>query len=272
MSVENGKVDQPQWPIYIVSLVRATERRARCTATMERLGLAFEFFDAVEGAQLANGETAQVYDAERNTRLYKHPLTRPEIGCTLSHLALWQRIAAGESGGAFILEDDFEASPDLPAILTAISTANLENAMIKLFASRPAKGTNIGPITAGHWLVMPDHIPGQTLGYAVDRVAAGKLASGILPMARPVDMEIKHWWQFDVPVLSVEPSPLKVNLRETGSNIEAARIGEKSSGIARAWRNLRYQIAYNLGVLRNRSHKRMHARRLQAMLKGGEPR
>ena len=272
MSVENGKVEQPQWPIYVVSLVRAAERRARCTATMQRLGLTFEFFDAVEGAKLTDEELFRVYDPAKNARLYKHPLTRPEIGCTLSHVALWQRIAASDAGGAFILEDDFEASPELPDIVRAICVANLENCMIKLFASKPVLGTNIGRVTSGHWLILPNHIPGQTLGYSIDRVAAGRLAAGILPMARPVDMEIKHWWQFDVPILSVEPSPLRVNLAETGSTIEAARVGEKSSSIARAWHNLRYQIAYNLGVLRNRSHQRMHARRLQAMLKGGEPR
>ena len=266
MIMENGEVEQPLWPIYVVSLARAKVRRKRCATTMAGLGLGFEFFDAVEGARLTGDEIARVYDARQNARVYKHPLTGPEMGCTLSHVALWRRIAAGNAGGAFILEDDFATVPELPELMRAITAANLENAMIKLFTRKPSRGAEIGALADGYRLVLPRHVPGQTLGYAVDRVAAGKLAQRALPTARPVDMEIKHWWEFDVPVLVVEPSPLSVNLRETGSGIEAARLKEKQSGLARVWRNLRYQAAYNLGVWRNRGRERAHSRRLRAML------
>lgn len=84
-------------------------------------------------------------------------------------------------------------------------------------------------------------------------------------------MEIKHWWQFDVPVLVVAPSVLRVDLSETGSTIEAARRKAKLEGqlssIARAGRNLRYQIAYNAGVMRHCRREREHARRLKAILR-----
>jgi glycosyl transferase family 25 len=267
MTLEKGGVEQPGWPIYVISLARATERRARCRAAMEQLGLGFEFFDAVEGARLTGDEIARVYDGTRNQRVYKHPLTAPEMGCTLSHVALWRRIAAGEAGGAFILEDDFEAVPELAELMRAISAGIQENCMTKLFARRPSRGVEIGALGSGYKLVMPRHVPGQTVGYAVDRVAAGKLAARALPMARPIDMEIKHWWQFDVPVLVVEPSPLSVS-PQTGSGIEAARLKEKQSGLKRVWRNLRYQAAYNFGVWRNGSRERAHARRLRESWQG----
>ncbi len=259
------------WPIYIVSLRDAAQRRTQCARTMARLGLRFEFFDAVEGAKLPHEEIAQVYDADANARLYKHPLSPPEIGCYLSHFALWQRIASGAQGGAFLLEDDFQAQPGLADVLVAISRANLENCMVKLYARRPPRGAEIDKLPGGHKLVMPRHVPGMTLGYAVDKVAAARLAARTLPIARPIDMEIKHWWQFDVPVLVVAPSPLRADLGETGSTIEAARVKAKREdhlgSIARAVRNLRYQIAYNAAVLRHRPREREHAHRLKAILR-----
>jgi glycosyl transferase, family 25 len=274
MKQEPGSLQQEttgnEWPIYIISLRGAAERRTQCAATMARLGLRFEFFDAVEGAKLSHEEIAQVYDADGNARLYKYPLSRPEIGCYLSHFALWQRIASGAEEGAFLLEDDFQAQPGLADVMQVISSANLENCMVKLYARRPPRGAEIDELPGGYKLVMPHHVPGMTLGYAVDKAAAARLAARTLPIARPVDMEIKHWWQFDVPVLVVVPSLLRVDLRETGSAIEAARVKEKlegqSSSIARVGRNLRYQIAYNAGVLRHRRREREHARRLKAIL------
>lgn len=259
------------WPIYIVSLRGAAQRREHCAKTMARLGLRFEFFDAVEGAKLSAQEIAHVYDAAANAHLYKHSLSRPEIGCSLSHLALWQRIASGAEGGAFLLEDDFQAQTGLAEVMLAISRAQIENCMVKLHSHRPPRGVEIGKLPGGYSLVMPHHVPGMTLGYAVDRAAAARLAARALPIARPVDMEIKHWWKTDVPVLVVTPSILTVDLRETGSTIQASRANAKLEGglnnLVRAGRNLRYQIAYNAGALLHRNGERSHARRLKAILR-----
>jgi glycosyl transferase, family 25 len=265
-------ISQPKWPIYVISLRNATERRARCAETMARLGLWFEFFDAVEGTKLTSNEIARSYDAHKNARLYKHSLSRPEIGCSLSHYELWERISASEQGGAFLLEDDFEAEAGLAEVMAAISHAGLKNCMVKLFARHPTAGEEVSALPGGYRLVMPRHVPGQTVGYAVDSVAAGRLAARAMPMGRPVDMDIKHWWEFDVPVLVVQPSVLKVDLRRTGSSIEAARLRKKPEGqvgaMRRAWRNLRYQFAYNRGVGQHRWRERQHLERLRAALRG----
>ena len=267
-----GQATQPRWPIYVISLRGAAERRAQCAEAMARLGLWFEFFDAVEGAKLPAVEIARIYDAGKNARLYKHPLSGPEMGCSLSHYSLWQKISANAEGGAFVLEDDFQAEPELVEVMTAISDAGLKNCMVKLFARHAVTGEEVGALPGGHKLVMPRHVPGQTVGYAVDSVAAARLAAMEMPMARPVDMDIKHWWEFDVPVLVVQPSVLRVDMRRTGSSIEGAREKAKPKGqvggLRRTWRNLRYQLAYNMGVLRHRAREREHVKRLRAALRG----
>jgi len=261
---------QIPWPVYVVSLRSAVERRARCVEILGRLGISFEFFDAVEGAALSEAEIGAVYDAGRNAREYKRPLSRGEIGCFLSHYELWKRIAAGTDGGAVILEDDFEAGEGLAQLLREICAAPLENCMVKLFAQRLAGGPQVAVLSSGYRLVMPDRVPGQTLGYTVDRAAAAALAALAVPFGRPVDMEIKHWWQFDVPVLVVQPTALRVNLAKTGSGIEAERKKTRPGGglswITRTARNLRYQWAYNVSALQAAGRAQKFARRFRARI------
>lgn len=261
---------ETEWPIYIITLRGAAKRQTQCTNAMKRLGLHFEFFDAVEGAKLSSEEIKSIYDVHGNARLYKHPLSLPEIGCYLSHFELWKRIASGNENGAFLFEDDFQPQPGFINVVRAISHANLENCMVKLHACHLSHGSDIGKLPNGYKLIMPHHIPGMTLGYAIDKVAAIKLAAQALPITRPVDMEIKHWWKFDLPVLVVTPSLLHVNLPETGSMIEASRIKSKPRGllnsITRVGRNLRYQIAYNIGIWQHRMREHKHACRLKLLL------
>jgi glycosyl transferase, family 25 len=256
------------WPIYVVSLPRAAERRALCTERMARLGLGFAFFDAVDGAALSEAQVRAAYDSAGNAREFKRPLSRGEIGCALSHYELWKRIAAGEAGGAVILEDDFEAAAELPAILGELCGTHPAGCMVKLFALKACRGAAVRTLPCGYRMVLPRRIPGQTLGYTVDREAAARLAAGVLPIGRPVDMEIKHWWKFDVPLLVVQPTALKVNLRKTGSGIDAERKKTRPEGglgwITRTVRNLKYQFAYNLAAMRAGRGDRELARRLRA--------
>ena len=111
------------WPIYVISLKRATQRRAASQCALDAMGVSFAFFDAVDGALLSEAEVAAAYDAEGNARQYKRPLSLPEIGCYLSHHALWQRIVDEKLDGAVILEDDFEADESFGKVVDAICLA-----------------------------------------------------------------------------------------------------------------------------------------------------
>ena len=68
---------------------------------------------------------ARAYDPDKNARLFKRPLSRAEIGCYLSHHALWDRVGSSRDAGAIILEDDFDADDALPALLDEICGMDL---------------------------------------------------------------------------------------------------------------------------------------------------
>ena len=74
-------------PIFVISLAREAERRARMA--QELAGFDFEFFDAVDGRTLDAAQYAHRLDAEWFRIMRGRELAPGEIGCFLSHYGLW---------------------------------------------------------------------------------------------------------------------------------------------------------------------------------------
>lgn len=258
------------WPIYVISLKRAAQRRAASKRALDRIGLSFEFFDAVDGACLSEAEVANAYDAERNAHHYKRPLSLPEIGCYLSHHALWKRVVDRNLAGAVILEDDFDADAGLKTVVEEIRSAPLSGALVKLFSRKPVMGVTVACLDGERRLVAPNRVPGLTLGYALDRTAAEMLIANALPFCRPLDMDIKHWWEFGLPVLVVDPPPLRIGELGFRSCISPARVAAAAQAnvgvVGRFMANLRYQFDYNMHWYQARADGRRAVRRLREQM------
>ncbi len=252
--------DRLSWPIFVISLTDARARRAACRAAMDRLGLEFQFFDAVRGSDLSQEQIARAYDPARNAKLFKRPLSKPEIGCYLSHHALWDRIAKSGQAGAVVLEDDFDADDALPTLLREICRLDLSNCLVKLHSDRKVAGAPLATLAGGYRLLAPANVPGFAVGYVVERRAAAALAEKSLPFGRPVDIDLKHWWDFGVSILIVQPTALRIRIGDGASAIESSRENAKPAGRLSGWvrlvRNLRYQWLYTRQRLRARSRSR----------------
>ena len=83
----------PAWPVLVISLARRPQRRERLRSQAGRV----TFIDAVDGKALAP----------------MPGLTPGELGCFLSHVAIWRRVADGPHDVVMVLEDD--ANVHLPA-------------------------------------------------------------------------------------------------------------------------------------------------------------
>jgi glycosyl transferase family 25 len=256
------------WPIYVISLPKEQERRANCVATMKSLGLSFSFFDAIDGSALKNSDIAGFYDPEKNQRLFKRPMSPPEIGCYMSHHALWTRIGAGEAPGAVVIEDDFDADDGLPGLLREISRLDLGNRLVKLHSERSVAGRSMVDLAGGYRLIDTYSVPGQTLGYVISRETAASLTEKVLPFGRPVDMDLKHWWELDIAILMVQPPVLHSPQSQPRSAIESSRQAVKPGGdtglALRLVRNLRYQLPYRLGLFKARWKSRAKARKIES--------
>ena len=101
--------------IYCINLDRSEDRLRHMTGVFAGLGLGFTRVAAVDGGALSEADLS-IYGGRA-----LHPLTKGEIGCFLSHAALWQRIATGEDPFAAIFEDDIHVSRHLADFLNDIS-------------------------------------------------------------------------------------------------------------------------------------------------------
>ncbi len=246
------------YKIFVISLKRAASRRAACAKSLGDIGLKFEFFDAIDGDEIGSDVIESVYDNKKNFGQFKRPLSRREVACYLSHYTLWRRIVDEGLEGAVILEDDFETDRQLREVLYHIEKRRLSNAFIKLHTGRRVVGETIAQFPDGHRLIFPKRVPGLALGYVVDRVAAEKLVRTALPFGRPVDMDLKYWWEFGVPVLVVDPPPLRLGAFSSVSYIggERDKIVESQLSPNRFFNNILYQIRYNIELRRARRLRR----------------
>ncbi len=100
----NGWADR----IFVVSLARATERRARTTARLA--GLAFRFLDAVDKRDLDRARLLAdgVVDERRTPRAFRNrrDMQLGEIGCALSHRRIYEQMLANGWRRVVVLEDD----------------------------------------------------------------------------------------------------------------------------------------------------------------------
>jgi glycosyl transferase family 25 len=242
------------WPIYVINMAANTTRMARVTDELSRRGLAFTRFEAVNGRALSEDERARVYDPQANARRARHPMIGPELGCYLSHVALWEKIAAGDADGAVILEDDFAAQDDLPQVIAALAEDGGDWDIAKLFSLKQTQGVVARrPLIPGREIVVPYKVPTTTLGYAIRREAAARLAARALPVSRPIDEDHKHFWEIDLRVALVMPPPLSFgdDTAETGSIQSTRRRARGLTGgaaLAQGWRSLRYRLRYMAGL------------------------
>ncbi|MCU0335318.1 MAG: glycosyltransferase family 25 protein, partial [Chitinophagaceae bacterium] len=101
--------------IFVVSLQRATERKAKLEPLLQ--GLRFEYFEAFDKRWLDTAERmAAVYDEAKARQLHRYgkPMGTGPIACSISHLRIYERMLAENISHALILEDD--AVPQLPAL------------------------------------------------------------------------------------------------------------------------------------------------------------
>ena len=93
---------------FVISLARDVERRAAFQAQARAVDLVgWSYFDAFDGAS-SRLMTGNPSPHGRPGRLDGWPLLAGEIGCALSHIAIWRAMRHARQNTLCILEDDVE--------------------------------------------------------------------------------------------------------------------------------------------------------------------
>lgn len=253
------------WPAYVINLADNTARLAAVSRVLGAQGVAFERIEAVNGWALSEAEIGAAYDASRNATEGRQPLVPAEIGCYLSHIAAWERIAEGEAAGGFIFEDDFDATASLAMVLAALSADRASDRagdwdMVKLFSLDPAAGLGMArELAPGVQIGIPYRVPTCLIGYGLTKAAAAHLAARARPFFRPVDEDQKFIWETGLRVALVRPAPVVLGDQQavTGTVGKARRAG-KRSGVGQMLHQLLYGLRYRRALARHRRKEGWH--------------
>ncbi len=94
------------WPVFVVSLPDAVDRRARILAQCAGLGLRPRIVDAIDGRGGLPAGLEACVDRERAAARVGRRLSDAELACALSHRAVQRRIVEDGLPGAIVFEDD----------------------------------------------------------------------------------------------------------------------------------------------------------------------
>ena len=87
--------------VYVINLARRPDRRAFMQQQADRLGMQFDYIDAVD----AQSPTANLDEIEILSGLHGR-ISKGDLACTLSHRKFWRLLLASGEPYAVVLEDD----------------------------------------------------------------------------------------------------------------------------------------------------------------------
>ncbi len=238
-------------PLVFINLDKDSERRTRIEGQLAHLGLPGERLPAVWWKHLPPAEQSLLYSAERNHGLYYQPLVDGEKGCYASHIQAWRQLLASDAPALVVLEDDVRLTPQFADVVNAIAALQEPWDMVKLLGRDREKVRSQRPLVPGTALVDYSRVPSMTAGYVVSRAGAAKLLAHRQPFGRPIDVDLRFWWECDqLHILGVSPSAIALDDTSEVSSIWDTR---DTLTPGQRWRKFTMKLALTLG---NAWHRR----------------
>ena len=238
-------------PIVFINLDRDAERRTRLLAELQQIDMPSERFPAVWWADVPPEQASRWYSDDLNARQYYKPLRNGEKGCYASHIGAWQQLLASDAPALAVLEDDVRLTPQFADVVNAIAALQEPWDMVKLLGRDREKVRSQRPLVPGTALVNYSRVPSMTAGYVVSRAGAAKLLAHRQPFGRPIDVDLRFWWECDqLRILGVSPSAIALDDTSEVSSIWDTR--DTLTPVQR-WRKFTMKLALTLG---NAWHRR----------------
>ena len=180
-------------PVIVINLPNRTDRWQAISRRMSEVGLTKLIrAPAVEGARLSDSHIAALLRSQAwaiNEAPRSHlTLTRPAIGCFLSHLAIWRWVLATNSPRVIVFEDD--AAPaahyDPRRFCNVVSSMPEENGLV--FLGRIIMG-GLADRAEGAHLARIYYFNG-TFAYMITPAACRRLLRQLLPPRSHIDHQI----------------------------------------------------------------------------------
>ena len=182
-----------QLTCFVVNLANAIERRKAMQVRLAQDQITATWVDAVDGRLIPESELAQHFDAERAEYEYG-PMSRAEIGTSLSHLSIYRHMVEQQIQYAVVLEDDVQVASDFCRVLSQLSSALAwaDPAMVQLTYVERAY-TKSAQALGERRLMRPHGGVWSTSGYFITLAAAQNLLNALYPVWAVAD----YWRNFE---------------------------------------------------------------------------
>ncbi|MCX6919771.1 MAG: glycosyltransferase family 25 protein [Verrucomicrobia bacterium] len=226
-------------PVLLINLDGSAERLKKASSQLAAAGISFERLPAVDGRLLPESERSRIAPWDR--KAFFKPLSPGEIGCYLSHLAALERIVKEGWPRALVLEDDFILTPEFPARLREMLEQPGAVPPLVKFEGACHGGKVERILPSGMRIMINRRAPSRTIAQLWSLAGARTFLANTSLLRRPVDVEIKHWWETGVEVRYVSPAPIKDgDATGVGSTIGA----RNPSDLASRFRKAQYRLGF----------------------------
>ncbi len=237
--------------VTVISMESSRERRERMRRQMAALGQAWDFHPG----SVVNAYPPE-YDRRARRRWYGFDLALGEIGCLLSHRAVWTRCLASGDPCWCVLEDDIEILEGFAEALAALERSAQAGAprwdLVRLMRLLPRAGWRQYSLAAGEGreigLMAFHRQPGGTHGYVITPHGARVLLDYTRRIYEPVDNALDSYWRHGLDVFCLAPA---VIAPRPGA---ASEIGARGRRRRPRWPGFKRDVVKGLGLARRIWH------------------
>lgn len=180
-----AKAPKPDIPVWVLNVPGDVERRRFMERQLSRLGVEYEIIEAVDKRAIPPRQWRR-YSEEEAVRVAGREVSIGEVACFLSHIRLWERLAAGAAAEALIMEDDAGVGASLFGVLKNRHKLPGDYERICFYTDghlKPFGGFVSGLHRAARYRVLADH----NLAYLLTAAGAKKLLEQVDSLCMPLD-------------------------------------------------------------------------------------
>lgn len=193
-------------PVFVVNLERDTARRESILKECRKYAIEPEIINAVYGKSLTDEElSVMVMDHEENG------LTRGEIGCSLSHISIYNRMVHDSIPIALVLEDDAVIGDGILEAIRDIVEFNRTTDKPSIYhMGQPKAYIKSFPTRLESITLYPIFRSDLTHGYMINLKAAEKLSKFLFPVRFTADDWKYFKYTQNICIYNVVPHPVFV--------------------------------------------------------------
>ena len=222
--------------VFVINLAKNTERMASMDAQLKGLGLEYERIEAVYGKSLSKEERKTQFAAFRSYCAAGYKLYDGEIGCALSHIAIYRKMVEDVIPMALVLEDDVVLDGGIKESIEEVAKFADENKpQVFLLSSHGVKDLGKNGI---------ERLDGGTCadGYVITLPAAKVVCKANFPVVTVADCWRRWERRYGLELYRVWPTSVRQDNARFGTDIDPCLFNRYKQIICIIWARVKRPI------------------------------